>query len=346
MAIKVRVGSQWIPVSGGGGEPIGTITMWAGLASNIPAGYLLCDGSAISRTEYSVLFSAISTVHGVGNGSSTFNIPNLTDKFIVGASNSTGDTTYPGVSPAATGGSADATLVSHTHTIRTGQDEDDGEGVVEFVDNASQVHNRNMASTEGTSATNKNLPPYYSLCYLIKVLNSRASITPGPSGPPGPPGSPGTDGTNGTNGTNGTPSTVAGPPGPPGPPGSTATPAVVASNETNHTVTNNSYSNFKTVDITPSTSGTSLLVVVNGTAVSGEDVDNSVKNCQVKLTRSGTQLGGTITSTKNGRTLNIISKDNPSHNGGQVTYILQARTTGGGDEDPIFRASMFIFEIV
>ena len=55
--------------------------------------------------------------------------------------------------------------------------------------------------TNGEAVTNKNLPPYYALCYLIKVLNSRASITPGPPGPPG------------------SASTVAGPPGPPGPPG-------------------------------------------------------------------------------------------------------------------------------
>ena len=118
MAIKVRSGNEWVPVSGGGGEAIGVVLAWSGAASNIPVGYLLCDGSAVSRTTYSGLFAAIGTTNGAGNGSSTFNLPDLRDKFIVGASSSTGDTTYPGVSPAATGGNADATVVAqHAHTL-------------------------------------------------------------------------------------------------------------------------------------------------------------------------------------------------------------------------------------
>ena len=50
-----------IPTSSGGGDstPIGTLLDFAG--TNIPAGYLLCDGRAISRTEYSALFTAIGT---------------------------------------------------------------------------------------------------------------------------------------------------------------------------------------------------------------------------------------------------------------------------------------------
>ena len=329
MAIKVRVGSQWIPVSGGGGEPIGTITMWAGLASSIPSGYFLCDGSAISRTEYSVLFSAIGTVHGVGNGSSTFNIPNLTDKFIVGASNSTGDTTYPGVSPAATGGSADATLVSHSHTVRTGQDEDDGEEVVKYVDNASTVYNRNMTSTEGTSATNKNLPPYYSLCYLIKVLNSRASITPGPTGPPGPPGAAST--VAGPPGPPGPASTVA---GPPGPPGSSPTPAVASNNlSSNDTIDNYSYANILQVTITP-TSGSNILVQMAGRAVSAEDVDNSVANITARLKRGSTVISPTYTTSNGTIDLLFGLKDTHNHGGSAVTYTLEAKKGGGGDDEP------------
>ena len=116
MAIKVRTNGQWLPVSGGGGEPVGTILMWAGASSNIPQGYLLCDGSAVSRSFYSSLFTAIGTTNGSGDGSSTFNIPDLRDKFVVGATAGSGDTTYPGVSPAATGGSATVVApVSYTH---------------------------------------------------------------------------------------------------------------------------------------------------------------------------------------------------------------------------------------
>ena len=56
-----------------GGMPVGSIIPYAG--TTIPAGYLLCDGSAISRTTYSALFAAIGTTYGAGDGNSTFNIP-------------------------------------------------------------------------------------------------------------------------------------------------------------------------------------------------------------------------------------------------------------------------------
>lgn len=58
--------------------PTGSIIPFAG--TNIPDGYLLCDGSAISRTTYADLFAAIGTVYGSGDGSTTFNLPNLEDR--------------------------------------------------------------------------------------------------------------------------------------------------------------------------------------------------------------------------------------------------------------------------
>ena len=65
-----------------GGMPVGSIIPSAG--TTIPAGYLLCDGSAISRTTYSALFASIGTTYGAGDGNSTFNLPNLTDRFLEG----------------------------------------------------------------------------------------------------------------------------------------------------------------------------------------------------------------------------------------------------------------------
>lgn len=62
---------------------VGIIQAFAG--SNTPPGWLLCDGAAISRTTYSRLFSIIATKYGAGDGSTTFNVPNLTDKFIQGS---------------------------------------------------------------------------------------------------------------------------------------------------------------------------------------------------------------------------------------------------------------------
>lgn len=78
-------GSDLISVGGGaGGESlkIGTIVPFAG--STIPDGYLTCDGTAVSRTTYSDLFAVIDTTYGAGDGSTTFNLPNLKGRVLVG----------------------------------------------------------------------------------------------------------------------------------------------------------------------------------------------------------------------------------------------------------------------
>ena len=200
----------------GGGAPVGQIVAWSGSAGSLPSGYFLCDGSAINRSTYAALFTVVGTTHGSGNGSTTFNIPDLRDRFIVGASNSTGDTSYPGVSPAATGGSADAILVSHTHNLQNhvhgvnltsnnpGDHDHNVDVLAEFASTHGtwqtgggyrQVHtggthrkpitsdagghthtvsgntgtpSTNTTDTLGESATNKRLPPYYALCYIMK----------------------------------------------------------------------------------------------------------------------------------------------------------------------------------
>ena len=57
---------------------VGAIKPWG--KATAPAGYVLCDGAAISRTDYADLFAVISTTYGAGNGSTTFNVPNLAGK--------------------------------------------------------------------------------------------------------------------------------------------------------------------------------------------------------------------------------------------------------------------------
>lgn len=60
----------------------GLITMWP--ASSIPSGWFECDGQAISRSTYSTLFGIIGTTYGAGNGTTTFNVPNLQGRFPLG----------------------------------------------------------------------------------------------------------------------------------------------------------------------------------------------------------------------------------------------------------------------
>ena len=66
--------------------PVGSYIQFAG--SQAPAGFLVCNGGAISRTTYSALFAVIGTTYGSGDGSTTFNLPNLTDRFLQGSTTS------------------------------------------------------------------------------------------------------------------------------------------------------------------------------------------------------------------------------------------------------------------
>lgn len=61
------------------GNPVGTIIIWG--ADTAPAGYLICNGAAISRTTYANLFNVIGTIWGVGDGNTTFNLPNFVGRY-------------------------------------------------------------------------------------------------------------------------------------------------------------------------------------------------------------------------------------------------------------------------
>lgn len=74
-------------------SPAGVVSPFAGPVENIPAGWLLCDGSEISRTEYANLYDAIGVCWGVGDGSTTFNLPDLRGLFLRGVSGDSGNDT-------------------------------------------------------------------------------------------------------------------------------------------------------------------------------------------------------------------------------------------------------------
>lgn len=59
-------------------------------SSSIPAGYLLCDGRAVSRTTYAALFAWVGTTYGVGDGSTTFNLPDPRGRAVIGAGSGVG----------------------------------------------------------------------------------------------------------------------------------------------------------------------------------------------------------------------------------------------------------------
>lgn len=104
-ASGANVGNATTPVylSGGvitacsnaSGVPTGTIIWYGG--GGAPSGYLVCNGQAVSRTTYAALYGVIGTRFGSGNGSSTFNVPNLVNRFIEGATSGIGGTLDAGL---------------------------------------------------------------------------------------------------------------------------------------------------------------------------------------------------------------------------------------------------------
>lgn len=178
----------------GGGGVIGAVQMFAG--STAPSGWLLCDGSAVSRSTYSALFAVIGTTYGTGDGSTTFNLPNLQGRVPVGASSSynLGDT----------GGSADAIIPNHRHSVSavtngiTGgshtHKQQGWNGLKTYTSGtAKEVRSRYIISTdaqetgniiasththdlpshntnyEGESVTGKNMQPYVVMNYIINA---------------------------------------------------------------------------------------------------------------------------------------------------------------------------------
>ncbi len=79
-------GSGWGEIANG--VPAGSVFTFA--TSTVPSGYLECNGAAVSRSTYASLFSSISTTWGTGDGSSTFNLPDLRGQFVRGWDNSAG----------------------------------------------------------------------------------------------------------------------------------------------------------------------------------------------------------------------------------------------------------------
>lgn len=95
-----------------GGIPTGMIMPFAGPTA--PGGYLLCNGAAVSRTLYPDLFTLIGTTYGAGDGSTTFNVPDLRQRFPIGKADS-GTASVLG----STGGAIDHThsTPSHSHSV-------------------------------------------------------------------------------------------------------------------------------------------------------------------------------------------------------------------------------------
>lgn len=163
----------WGHGGGGGGDtlPIGVILPLS--SDTIPEGYLLCDGSEISRTTYSTLFSVIGTTYGVGDGSTTFNLPNLNGRVPVGQDSDDSDFDTLGE----TGGSK--YLQAHKHSVEWSISDGNVENRVRLGSQSGgsgtgaygYAINDNIDVQTGNSG---NLQPYLVVKYIIKALNAQS----------------------------------------------------------------------------------------------------------------------------------------------------------------------------
>lgn len=164
-----------------GATPPGAVFPFAGASA--PTGYLACDGSAVSRTTYSDLFSAIGTTWGVGDGSTTFNVPDLRAAVLRGAGSHGTETMANG--SAYDGGSvgafSDDSLQGHYHQFYDAGVFGAAGGAVNDYDASTPASNtrlttgqmvRNPASdgTNGTPRTGAETKPFTaSMLYIIKT---------------------------------------------------------------------------------------------------------------------------------------------------------------------------------
>jgi len=144
---------------------VGAIKPWG--KATAPVGYLLCDGTAVSRTTYADLFTVISTTYGTGNGSTTFNTPNLQGKTPQGYDGNT-------YNLAATGGANTVTVAvtnnqaaSSTDTLAVSVTGSISNTSVSEAQLASHDHDLDVLTQAGgtrlplgTSGGGPNNPPY------------------------------------------------------------------------------------------------------------------------------------------------------------------------------------------
>ena len=156
-------------------SPTGSIVQFAG--STAPTGWLLCEGQAVSRTTYADLFAIIGTTYGTGNGSTTFNLPNLKGRVPVGYDSTQTEFDTMGE----TGGEKAVTLglqhlPNHTHTVRVNWENTTGSGVqTTYASSGANLRIDAGSKTGGIDRTSQvteahnNLQPYIVLKYIIKI---------------------------------------------------------------------------------------------------------------------------------------------------------------------------------
>lgn len=169
---QANVGAGLLGLSGAILLPIGLVLDIAG--SSVPTGWFLCYGQALNRTTYSELFGVIGTIWGSGDGSTTFNLPDLRGRATFGVDNMGGSAAnrLPGGSLASTGGQRDVTISQanlpsatlttsitdpgHTHSLAIAQQEQNiapGGGLTAWTPVAGGTQQSIVSANTGITAS-------------------------------------------------------------------------------------------------------------------------------------------------------------------------------------------------
>lgn len=184
--------------------PAGAVSQFAGAVA--PDGWLLCDGSAVSRTTYARLFAVIGTTYGAGNGTTTFNLPNLKGRVPVGRDAAQAEFDVLGETggakthaltvaqmPSHDHGGSTGSAGAHTHNVQTNDDGTfitgtsgdrslpaTGSGTFRYVIEGTSGSTRRIVTAsagahshsigaQGNGDAHPNLQPYLVLNHIIKV---------------------------------------------------------------------------------------------------------------------------------------------------------------------------------
>ena len=166
-------------------ELAGVIQMFAG--STAPNGWLICNGAAVSRSDYATLFRVIGPTYGAGDGSTTFNLPDLRGRFPIGVGNGTADG-HTNHTLSQKGGNENAVVVTHTHApaangyrfMHAHQALESGDMGIQSGTGRHYPYQGNRGdgaywgtgtttggASGGVSGTGKNMPPYITLNFII-----------------------------------------------------------------------------------------------------------------------------------------------------------------------------------
>jgi len=168
-------------LSAANGIPAGTILPFAG--NEVPSGFLICAGQAVGRSTFARLFAAIGTTYGAGDGTTSFNLPNLAGRFVAGT-----DPAEPALSTLGQAGGESKHVLTysempiHSHGDITDWEVTEAAFANENVGNpgdrlavsnagrrsGNRYYSQLTTSNAGQGAPHNNLPPYVTMHYIIK----------------------------------------------------------------------------------------------------------------------------------------------------------------------------------